>query len=117
MGRWSEWYLLTEDAVDEFGIEESGVYQIALGNRWVIKYPLGESPIIYIGAAPARTLKERLKEHIRGKGNQCVYEFLRKYTIFWRDMVVDDPVSTEQNALESFRQAFGDLPICNKRSG
>jgi len=116
MGRWSEWHPLTEDSIEEFGIEETGVYQIALGDRWIIEYPFGESPIIYIGVAPVRILKDRLKDHIQGEGNQCVYEYSQRYALFWRDMIISgNPEYTEENILKRFAAEFGDIPACNKR--
>lgn len=114
MARWSDWYPFTEEGVDTFGVSESGVYQIALGNKAIIKYPLGETPIIYIGSAPIRTLKERLKDHLRGRGNADVYNYLLKgYNLWWCDMMPQYPYDTEQNILDNFARQYGNLPKCN----
>lgn len=117
MSRWSDWYDLSENEIEHNGIDESGVYQIAFKGNYYYNYPNGRSPIFYIGSAPVRTLKTRLKEHIMGRGHPCVYALYNKYALIWQDMKASDPESTEINALERFKEEFGDLPRCNNKIG
>lgn len=111
MGKWSDWYPLIEDRIDKFGVDEPAVYQIALFGLFIVKYPLAQSPIIYIGSAPAGTLKDKLKDHHQGRGSLLVYEYSFKFNLSWNYMIVDDPTVTEQNLLERFKQEFGNFPI------
>ena len=71
--KWSEWYPLTADELDQHEQIKSGVYRIALCDS-KLRYPKNNSSVIFIGAAPSKTLTERLKDHLRGKGNQGVYQ-------------------------------------------
>jgi hypothetical protein len=114
MGRWSDWYPLTRDGIDEYARDESGVYEIALSN-YVVKYPKGRSNIVYIGSAPFRTLRERLTDHLAGRGNPCVHHLSRKCSLMFSDMTPDSPYDTEQNAIDEFVRRFGDLPKCNEQ--
>lgn len=114
MGRWSDWYHFTEDVVNAVAPDVPGVYEIAL-DGWIIGYPQGASEIVYIGSSPTRSVSERLIEHIAGRGNTCVYWRYCQYPLLFSFMVSESPYDTEQNALDSFVQTYGDLPECNEQ--
>ena len=115
MGKWSNWYPFTKDGIEMYASESSGVYKIRMKDH-IHKYLYGKSDIIYIGTSPDRTVEQRLKEHLRGEGNLCVYEHLR-YDLEFCDMVPDFPRDTEWNALDKFEKDYGELPDCNKQKG
>jgi len=114
LGRWSDWYPLTDDGLDDYAPEESGVYQIALAD-YVVNYPYGKSSIIYIGSAPFRTLKQRLRDHLLGHGSESVYQTSVKYRLVFCYMLPESPYDTEQNTIDAFVAEFGDLPQCNQK--
>ncbi len=115
MGRWSDWYHLSGEAVDAVAPGVPGVYEIALAGRLGYNYPREWSDVAYIGSSPLRSVKERLNEHITGRGNECVYTLYRKYPLLFSWMIPESPYDTEQNVLDAFVQRFGDLPKCNNR--
>jgi hypothetical protein len=115
MGRWSDWYHLTDEAVNAVAPDFAGVYEIALDGRYGYNYPKGWSNISYIGSSPLRSVKERLREHITGRGNECVYYLYGKYPLLFSWMVPESPYDTERNVIDAFVQRFGDLPKCNNR--
>jgi len=110
---WSEWYSLTIEALAKHEAKNSGVYRIALRDAEV-QYPNGPSPVIFIGDAPIRRLTERLKDHIRGWGNQGVYRyFLKGDTLIWSNLITGDLTYTSKRALDDFKAAHGAYPECN----
>lgn len=113
---WSAWYPLTVDVLDKHETLDTGVYRIALRDM-VITYPKGTSSVIFIGAAPLPKLTERLKDHIKGWGNQCVYRhFKRGDMLCWQNMVSRGFPCTETDALDDFTSQFSALPKCNENT-
>ncbi|MEM5830604.1 MAG: hypothetical protein QXO40_00150 [Candidatus Aenigmatarchaeota archaeon] len=111
MGKWSDWYLLSEDVIN--GLKgEKGLYEIIIGNLYIPNYPYGTSPIIYIGTS--KSLKRSLIQHIKNKKSR-IYPFFKKYTLFWRYISVENLEDAKRRRLINFKKKYGDLPICNKK--
>ena len=95
---------------------QSGVYRIALCDS-KLRYPKNNSSVIFIGAAPSKTLTERLKDHLRGKGNQCVYQrYKNSERMRWQILITDSNEDNDDKALQEFLAAFGGVPACNART-
>jgi hypothetical protein len=111
--KWSEWFPLTLDELDQHEPVKSGVYRIALHDAY-LKYPKGDSPVIFIGAAPNRTLTECLRDHLCGKGNQRVHQRCQNGDpLRWQSLITDDIENNDDKALQEFLATFGRLPVCN----
>nr|MDO8098893.1 hypothetical protein [Candidatus Njordarchaeota archaeon] len=114
MARWSDWYALTEGVVYDCAPDEPGVYLIALDDGYGLQYPNGWSDIVYIGSSPLRSVKERLLEHLTGRGNSCVHKLYQRYRLMFSCMIPESPYDTEQNTLDNFVRTYGDYPRCNE---
>ena len=113
---WSNWHPLTVDALDKHEIKDLGVYRIALRDI-MIQYPKGKSSIIFIGSAPPPRLAERIKDHIKGWGNQCIYRHYKRGDLLcWQNMISGYNPYTENDALADFSRQHGALPKCNENA-
>lgn len=113
---WSNWRPLTVAALDKHEIKDAGVYRIALRDM-VMQYPKGKTSIIFIGSAPPPRLTERIKDHIKGWGNQCIYRHHKRGDMLcWQNMISGDSPCTENEALDDFSIQYGALPKCNENA-
>ncbi len=111
---WSQWYPLTIDFLDKHEPRNSGIYCIALKVS-TVEYPKGVSSIIFIGSAPIRKLTERLKDHLRGWSNQCIYlHYHNGDTLQWQNLITEDVGNNDKIALDAFFVTYGALPECNQ---
>jgi len=118
MCEWSDWYPLEEGTLQDYASAEPGAYQIRLA-KGKQGYPNGNSPIVYIGSSPKRSILERLQEHINDpdKGNPDVFKLYKiPSQLEFCQITTTNPESIEQRALDNFLLSLGDLPLCNERS-
>lgn len=106
----SDWTKLDDRYSD--APKQSGVY--ALGLESPIQYPLGDTPVFYIGKA--KTLRNRLSAHSRNKNNNflALVSESNEHSVFYRWRIEEKHGSYERKGLRSFISAFGVKPLGNR---
>ena len=113
LANFSLFYGLTEESVRSNALANSGIYEFRLKGK-KIKYPSGESDVIYIGST--KNIKKRLKEHLKENNkNGHIRSFLKRFDCSFRYIQFSKNWKAEEGELYNlFVKTYGAAPKCNR---
>ncbi len=115
----THWLELRREAADKLDINASAiercVYVIRLNGFFCIQYPLGQSPVLYIGRG---NFKTRITQHINWINTLCKSMEQVRFSIWFftprKQRTIDAYKTVEADLIAGFYDEYGALPMLNK---